>query len=111
MPISSVFRIGAVFCFLDLACHCNEPVKLLCEKLIIFTSQVSNNIESFSCSEPTCSAFFHEEEIQIKAEAHVLACVASSMISLFFNMHKVVQYNAQCLYMKVCEPKLLNLYS
>jgi hypothetical protein len=106
MPISNVFRIGAVFCFL--ACHCNEKVKLLCEKLTIITSQVWNNIGSFSCSEPTCSSFFHKEEIQIKAEAHVFACVASSMISLFFNMHKAVQYSAQCLYTKICEPQLLN---
>jgi ABC-type transporter Mla MlaB component len=62
-------------------------------------------------SRPTGSAFFHKEKIQINAEAQVLACVDSSMICLFLNMHTVVQYNVDCLYMKTCEPQLLNLSS
>jgi hypothetical protein len=41
-------------------------------------------------SSQTGIAFFHKKEIQINAEARILACVPSSMFFLFVNMHKVV---------------------
>jgi hypothetical protein len=50
-------------------------------------------------------------ENSLVTEAQDLACVVSSVIYLFLNMHTVVLYNVDCLYMKTCEPQLLNLSS
>jgi hypothetical protein len=111
ITVSNIFRIGAVFCFLDLAKSFYVRRKFENLRFSIVKSVFLIRSYLIISSRPTSSAFFHKEKIQINAEAQVLACVDSSMICLFLNMHTVVQYNVDCLYMKTCEPQLLNLSS